>query len=137
MCIRDSNYTIVVTNNGPQDAPNVRMIDSLPEGATLVSVVPGAPTCTVANGQITCNLGTVPAFGSVTIHVQIMAPPVCPNTIINHATVLGSGVDPDPQNNVSKVTTVIECGGPTNVTVSYTHLRAHETVLDLVCRFLL
>ena len=94
------------------------MIDSLPEGATLVSVTPGAPTCTVANGQITCNLGTVPAFGSVTIHVQIMAPPVCPNTIINHATVLGSGVDPDPQNNVSKVTTVIECGGPTNVTLS-------------------
>ena len=26
-----------------------------------------------------------------------------------------------------------DCGG----TVSYTHLRAHETVLDLVCRLLL
>ena len=29
--------------------------------------------------------------------------------------------------------TGIDCGGP----VSYTHLRAHETVLDLVCRLLL
>src|SRR5665811_2537465 len=28
------------------------------------------------------------------------------------------------------------CGG-TNTPVSYTHLRAHETVLDLVCRLLL
>ena len=27
--------------------------------------------------------------------------------------------------------------GPRHVTVSYTHLRAHETVLDLVCRLLL
>ena len=26
---------------------------------------------------------------------------------------------------------------PTSITVSYTHLRAHETVLDLVCRLLL
>ena len=28
-------------------------------------------------------------------------------------------------------------GTPASVTVSYTHLRAHETVLDLVCRLLL
>ena len=27
--------------------------------------------------------------------------------------------------------------GPSYGTVSYTHLRAHETVLDLVCRLLL
>src|SRR5664280_1835110 len=32
---------------------------------------------------------------------------------------------------------VIPPGGPYFKTVSYTHLRAHETVLDLVCRLLL
>src|SRR5665811_326073 len=29
------------------------------------------------------------------------------------------------------------CGSPVSEAVSYTHLRAHETVLDLVCRLLL
>ena len=32
---------------------------------------------------------------------------------------------------------VITVGGEANKAVSYTHLRAHETVLDLVCRLLL
>ena len=32
---------------------------------------------------------------------------------------------------------VVFIAGATNVSVSYTHLRAHETVLDLVCRLLL
>ena len=31
----------------------------------------------------------------------------------------------------------IHLGGGTPTSVSYTHLRAHETVLDLVCRLLL
>ena len=36
------------------------------------------------------------------------------------------------------VTAVVDCGvAPGLCTVSYTHLRAHETVLDLVCRLLL
>ena len=34
------------------------------------------------------------------------------------------------------VTAVIQSSSATSVTVSYTHLRAHETVLDLECRHL-
>ena len=32
---------------------------------------------------------------------------------------------------------VVVCGALLTAAVSYTHLRAHETVLDLVCRLLL
>ena len=32
---------------------------------------------------------------------------------------------------------IIHCGAVYMIPVSYTHLRAHETVLDLVCRLLL
>ena len=35
------------------------------------------------------------------------------------------------------MTLVVERARPVRVPVSYTHLRAHETVLDLVCRLLL
>src|SRR5665811_2489349 len=37
----------------------------------------------------------------------------------------------------SKLTTRVRFSSPAPATVSYTHLRAHETVLDLVCRLLL
>ena len=36
-----------------------------------------------------------------------------------------------------KIFVSINTGGRASVAVSYTHLRAHETVLDLVCRLLL
>ena len=51
------------------------------------------------------------------------------------AATVASGATPD------ECVEQIDIGGPSMVraaaTVSYTHLRAHETVLDLVCRLLL
>ena len=38
---------------------------------------------------------------------------------------------------ISENTIKIGIDAPQNIPVSYTHLRAHETVLDLVCRLLL
>ena len=50
-----------------------------------------------------------------------------------------AGATQDESEHIAEVT-LIEQGEPTRVglgPVSYTHLRAHETVLDLVCRLLL
>ena len=41
-----------------------------------------------------------------------------------------------PRSKVPKIKNMFFCGGSSHP-VSYTHLRAHETVLDLVCRLLL
>ena len=43
----------------------------------------------------------------------------------------------DPNGNVIYDVSNLEIIDDTFDTVSYTHLRAHETVLDLVCRLLL
>ena len=40
-------------------------------------------------------------------------------------------------NNPSLSLTLSDASTTTSISVSYTHLRAHETVLDLVCRLLL
>ena len=47
----------------------------------------------------------------------------------------GSGVDDDGVTDADRV--VVPGGVVGAEAVSYTHLRAHETVLDLVCRLLL
>ena len=45
-------------------------------------------------------------------------------------------IEEDPQNAKDAITKLSNLMRYT-LTVSYTHLRAHETVLDLVCRLLL
>ncbi|MCH8321342.1 MAG: DUF11 domain-containing protein, partial [Acidobacteria bacterium] len=50
-------YTITVTNNGPDDATGVTVVETLPAGVTFISSIPGASTCIEANGDVTCDLG--------------------------------------------------------------------------------
>ena len=59
-------------------------------------------------------------------------------------TLLGTGVGiPQPGRSQAAILVeseeqlLLDCGAGTLLPVSYTHLRAHETVLDLVCRLLL
>ena len=69
-------YTLTVTNNGPQDADDVVVSDSLPAGVTFVSSTPGAPDCAFAAGTVSCDLGTVPSGATRTITVQATVDPV-------------------------------------------------------------
>ena len=63
-----------------------------------------------------------PAVPGVILVTLIMQTPVLPT--------IGSETTPDLEANAFPITFG-------SVPVSYTHLRAHETVLDLVCRLLL
>lgn len=63
-------YQIVVYNDGPSDAQNVVITDTLPVSTTYVG---GDVACTHAAGVVTCNLGTLAANGSRTLQVQVRA----------------------------------------------------------------
>lgn len=65
-------YLIDVTNTGARTASNVTVIDTLPGSVDLVSITPGAPTCT---GTLTiwCNLGDLPVGATVTVEIQVKA----------------------------------------------------------------
>ena len=65
--------------------------------------------------------------------------------LLDHAAENGYGLPAFNVNNLEQIQAIMqaadECNSPVimqgSADVSYTHLRAHETVLDLVCRLLL
>src|SRR5207247_2516318 len=82
-------YLIDITNTGGQSAHNVRVIDALPGGSQLVSVTPGAPTCTTS-APISCDLGDL-AVGE-TREVEIVVKPTTVTVLSNQAFGSGDGI---------------------------------------------
>jgi uncharacterized repeat protein (TIGR01451 family) len=66
-------YTLTVHNNTPDSAASVSVTDTLPAGLQFVSANFGANSCTFGNGTLTCTAGTLPAGGSVTGTVTVLA----------------------------------------------------------------
>ncbi len=65
-------YTIVVTNNGPNDAANVVITDPLPPGTTYYNASPG---CSSAGNTVVCTLGTVAANTTTSVMIAVMVDP--------------------------------------------------------------
>ncbi len=89
-------FTIEVTNNGPDDATGVTILDELPVGLTFVSASPG---CLQAVGVVTCPIGSLANGASSSVAINVFAG--TEGDFFNSATVEGSGdpPDPDPGNN--------------------------------------
>jgi uncharacterized repeat protein (TIGR01451 family)/CSLREA domain-containing protein len=98
-------YTITVTNRGPDAAANVVVTDTLPSGVTFVSA---SPECVHVAGVVTCNLGNIPAGGSVTI--TIVVTPTAPGTISNTARVTSDTLDPNTDNSSDEEPTEVQSG---------------------------
>jgi uncharacterized repeat protein (TIGR01451 family) len=97
-------YTLLVTNDGPDDATGVTVVDTLPAGVTFDHATVG---CTAVGLKVTCDVGDLAADASVTITIVVMAPDVV-GSITNTATVMGNEDDPDAENDTATaVTTVI------------------------------
>jgi uncharacterized repeat protein (TIGR01451 family) len=98
-------YTITVTNHGPDPATNVVVTDTLPSGVMFVNASPG---CVHSAGVVTCNLGNIPAGGSVTITIVVTV--TAPGTISNTATVTSDTLDPNTANNSDAEPTEVQSG---------------------------
>ena len=109
------SYTLTVTNRGPLAAANVVLTDRLPSGAMLV-FAPSGSDCVVANGLITCQLGSLPpgAGLSVRMTATILAGPY----LTNRVEVVSSTSDPDLTDNVASLVTVLEGAPPPEVSLS-------------------
>lgn len=108
-------YTLTATNNGPEDATNVIVTDTLPAGLSLVSVTSSQGTCT---GTVTCNLGTLPsgATATITIVVTVDAATGCGATLPNTASIVSDVPDPDLTNNTASTATLVDC--PADLSIS-------------------
>jgi uncharacterized repeat protein (TIGR01451 family) len=94
------SYTVVVTNNGPAAAQDVKVTDTVSRRASVISVSATAGSCTDSI-PITCSLGTLESGASVTITVVIK--PRASGRARNAASATGSGTDSNPDNNLDTV----------------------------------
>ncbi len=102
----DVTWELTVTNNGPSDAANVVVTDTLPIGVTFDPATSDA-TCVVTAGTpgtgqtVTCTLNTVSAGSVIALAVSGTSDPTLLDgaTITNDASVDSDTNDPDPSNN--------------------------------------
>jgi len=100
------NYTMTVTNKGPDTATNVQLADPAPSGITYLTVKPSKGTCNLTASLITCSLGNLTAGETVTINVTARATAVGTHT--NVATVTGGGGrETNPADNVDDAVTIV------------------------------
>ncbi len=104
-------YTVKVTNNGPDDSPNVRVFDAVPGAspgtgsATLVSFS-ARGTCTLpAGGVLACDLGPLAKGASATVTIVVQA--MGKGALRNAASVQGATEDPVPANNMTSVLSTV------------------------------
>jgi large repetitive protein len=104
-------WTIGVTNNGPNDATNVTLSDTLPANTTFVSLnQTSGPTFNCTTGAtVTCTIATLTAGTSASFTLVAQTSPSTPaGTISNTATVTAaSPFDPTPGNNTATSNTTV------------------------------
>jgi uncharacterized repeat protein (TIGR01451 family) len=114
--IADTNetYNLTVVNNGPSDAQNVTLTDTLPTDTTFVSLVQNsgpAFICTTPSvgepGTVNCTIATLSAGASATLTLVVRMSPVDTNSITNTATVNSSILDPNSANNTTTVASLV------------------------------
>ena len=92
------SYSILVRNNGPSDALDVAISDSVPAGLTVTAIT-GA-SCVNAD-PITCDLGTLAPGDEIEITIEADIEPSVSGSLVNAVTVTTSTDDPNPDNDVA------------------------------------
>jgi uncharacterized repeat protein (TIGR01451 family) len=86
-------YQITVLNNGPSDAQDVVISDTVPANTTYAGA---SPECSEFGGRVTCDLGTLPAGEEASVSIRVLVDLNVPDgTIIHNVATVSSGTD-DP-----------------------------------------
>lgn len=105
------NYTITLTNGGPDAATDASFSDTLPAGITFVSVTQDTgPSGTCAGGQtVACSVPLLNNQQSASFTITVQASPAIANgtVISNTATASSSSADPNQNNNSFSANTTI------------------------------
>jgi uncharacterized repeat protein (TIGR01451 family) len=101
-------YTITINNNGPNDATNVVLTDTLPANVTFVSSTPGSPTCTQSGGVVTCNLGTINNGANTIVTIVVTPQAAAVGTINNTASASSAEQEPNPADNSATESTTVQ-----------------------------
>ncbi|MCB8985218.1 MAG: DUF11 domain-containing protein [Ardenticatenaceae bacterium] len=111
-------YTIDVTNQGPDDATNVVVADTLPAGVSFVSAAPGSPTCTESSGVVTCSLGALANTATTQVSIVALVASSTTGSLQNTAVVSAAEYDDDEANNSASATTDVSLEADLAITKS-------------------
>ena len=120
-------YTLTVRNNGPSDAANVSVTDTLPSGVVFVSATGGGWSCgNAGNVTVTCTRPTLAASATAPVITVTVTAPASAAVLSNSASVSSSTADPNAANNTAIAVTTVTASadvsiaklGPATVTAS-------------------
>jgi uncharacterized repeat protein (TIGR01451 family) len=89
----DLAYGIAITNQGPDPATGVTLVDTLPPGVDFVTATP-EPQCPFSDGVVSCNLGTLGVGDTVIVTILVSTRAATPQQIVNVATADANEADP-------------------------------------------
>jgi uncharacterized repeat protein (TIGR01451 family) len=92
------DYTLIVSNAGPDAAENIVLLDVLDRNTTYVSTkAPRGWTCTYANSQVTCTSASLASGGSATIKITVTVNSAAKvgKELVNNVTVSSDTFDPN------------------------------------------
>lgn len=112
-------YTIWIYNHGPDDATDVSVTDTLPDGVTFVSANSSIGSCS-GTSSIICYLGTVikGTNGKAKIDISVIHNSTC--TLVNTASVTSGVSDPYLYNNSMTSVTAVKSALCNNSDLSVT-----------------
>lgn len=95
---------VLVTNNGPSTASNVRMTSTIPNGVSFIDAFSGQGSSSIIGNQLTVELGAI-SFGS-TVTIRVFLRPTAPGVYTQQFTA-SSVDDPDTSDNLASTTAVV------------------------------
>jgi len=98
-------YKIIVTNNGPITALNVRMTDTLPQSVTLKSAATSQGTLNTNANPVTGAFGDLVNNGSATVLLTVT--PAATGFITNTVTIATDSLDPNSANDAAAIVTTV------------------------------
>jgi len=101
-------YSIVIVNNGPDDASGVAASHEPIPGAVVNSIT--SPDCVDTGTAVDCDLGTIAAGAAIQVGIEIQAPNVGAQSLTMTTSVVAATVDPNPGNSENQVSVEIVPG---------------------------
>lgn len=101
-------YTLTITNNGPAQATNVIMTDSIPAGLTFVQFLPISAPCTYAAPTLTCFYPILNVGQTVTVDIEATVDVGASGIITNTASVTTTEPESNLGNNSDDVDIAID-----------------------------
>ena len=101
-------YTVSATDNGPSDASNVTLSDTLPPGVTYVSASSSQTSVpSYSDGVVSLSIDSISDGAKVTLLIVVVPTAQPGSTLLDSASVATMETDPNPTNNTATLETPV------------------------------